>query len=113
MSFIDFLDPFLPNEIILNVQTMMGVSAQIPVVPESRVIDLKLEIEDELEVFVDDQILLFNDMPLDDDTRTLESYGIESGNNIQLVLKLGLFFKNVNFFHCYIIVFQEVDSSDF
>ena len=90
MSIIDFLDPFFPNEIIVNVETMMGVSTQIPVVRESRVVDLKLEIEDELDVFVDDQILLFNNLPLDD-TRTLNSYGIESGNTVQLVLRLGLF----------------------
>ena len=90
MSIIDFLDPFFPDEIIVNVETMMGVSTQIPVVRESRVVDLKLEIEDELDVFVDDQILLFNNLPLDD-TRTLDSYGIESGNTVQLVLRLGLF----------------------
>ena len=92
LSIDEYLSKFLsehPFKVIVEIPT--GKNLEMKIRPGDRLKDLKAQIQEKEGLPADVQRLLFHDRPLDEDGRTLFSYGVREGSVLRLVhlIRLG------------------------
>lgn len=70
----------------VQVKTMMGKTMEFKLSRRSLLLELKLKILLETGIFPEDMVLLFHDIELNDDEKTLQEYGIGIGEEMDTIL---------------------------
>ena len=76
------------SAMILFVKTMMGETHSVQISEASTVLQLKMMIHQEIGMFPDQQVLMYQNEELDDDDDTLDMFNIEDGATINLFPKV-------------------------
>ena len=70
----------------VQIKTMMGNTEEFQLRRGCTLMDLKLKIMLAMGIFPDDMILIFHDVELKDEEKTLEEYGIGTGEDMDTIL---------------------------